>query len=98
MIGRRPQLPSEAGVGLGAAVLVLVGVAGIGFTNPPATSLVGWLAIAPFLAAAFTPWRYVVGVGLLAAAITFLSALVDPEPLYPIPVARTVAMAVATSA
>ena len=30
----------------------------------------GWLAIAPFLAAAFAPWRYVVGIGGLATVIT----------------------------
>lgn len=97
MIGRRPTLTTEAGVGLGAAIVVLVGVGGLGFTAPKDTSIVGWLSIAPFLAAAFTPWRYVVGVGSLAAAITFLTALVMGS-LDPMAVARTVAMAVATTA
>jgi sigma-B regulation protein RsbU (phosphoserine phosphatase) len=99
MTGRRPTLTTEAGVGLGAAIAVLVAVGGLGFlTKTSATSTVGWLSIAPFLAAAFTPWRYVVGVGLLATTITFLTALAAPEGVDPMAAPRTVAMAVATTA
>jgi sigma-B regulation protein RsbU (phosphoserine phosphatase) len=99
MTRRRTTLTPEAGVGLGAAIVVLVAVGGLGFTltNPPPASVAGWLSIAPFLAAAFTPWRYVVGVGGLAAAITFFTAMASAGGLDPMAVARTVAMGVATA-
>ena len=54
---------------------MLVVVTGVQFANGLEPSAIGWLAIAPFLAAAFSPWRYVIGVGALAAAITAGTAL-----------------------
>jgi sigma-B regulation protein RsbU (phosphoserine phosphatase) len=97
MTGRRPTLTTEAGVGLGAAVAVLVGVGAVGFAWPPGIPMVGWLAVAPFLAAAFTPWRYVVGIGSLAATITLLTAVAG-GPLNEMAIIRTLAMLVATAA
>ncbi len=98
MTGRRPTLTAEAGVGLGAAVVVLVGVGAAGFIHPPAAAIIGWLAIAPFLAAAFTPWRYVVAVGGLAAALTLLTAVAARGPTDAMAIAHTLAMVVATAA
>jgi sigma-B regulation protein RsbU (phosphoserine phosphatase) len=98
MTGRRPTLTTEAGVGLGAAVVVLVGVGLAGFLHPPGTAMVGWLAVAPFLAAAFTPWRYVVAVGSLAATITLLTAVAGPGGLDKMAITRTFAVAVASGA
>ena len=69
MTSRRHSLTAEAGAGLGAAVGVLLVVSGIEFAQGPGPSVVAWLAIAPFMAAAFAPWRYVVGVGLLATVL-----------------------------
>jgi sigma-B regulation protein RsbU (phosphoserine phosphatase) len=69
MTSRRHSLTAEAGAGLGAAVAVLLVVSGIEIAQGAGPSVVAWLAIAPFLAAAFAPWRYVVGVGLLATAL-----------------------------
>src|SRR5258705_185013 len=69
MTARRHPMTAEAGAGLGAAVAVLLIVTGIEFAEGAGPSVVPWLAVAPFLAAAFAPWRYVVGVGLLATAI-----------------------------
>jgi serine phosphatase RsbU (regulator of sigma subunit) len=97
MTGRRQTLTTEAGAGLGAAVAVLVVVSSLQLADPDAPSLVGWLAVAPFLAAAFAPWRYVVGIGLLASAITLVTALFVTEQDIPTAMARTVAMAVATT-
>jgi len=98
MTRRRPTLTTEAGAGLVAAIVVLVVGAAFEFTDPDAASAVGWLAIAPFLAAAFTPWRYVVAVGLLAAAITLGTAMLAPKGLDSMAAARTLGMAIVTSA
>ncbi len=65
---RRQPLPAEAITGLTAAILVLVTVGAIELANGPGGSVIGWLAIAPFLAASFAPGREVIAVG--AAAIT----------------------------
>ena len=79
MTPRRQSLSAEAAIGLGAALVVLVVVTGVQFANELEPSAIGWLAIAPFLAAAFSPWRYVVAVGALAAAITVGTALLSGE-------------------
>jgi serine phosphatase RsbU (regulator of sigma subunit) len=96
MTGRRPTLTTEAAAGLGAAIVVLIAVAGLEFTGAADVSLVGWLAAAPYLAAAFAAWRYVVGVGLLAAVITLLTPMVR-DHINQVAVARTAAMLVATA-
>ena len=66
---RRQALSAEAATGLGAAIVVLVLVTGIELGSSQAPSASGWFAIAPFLAAAFAPWRYVVGVGVVACDV-----------------------------
>jgi hypothetical protein len=96
MTARRQALSAEAATGLGAAVVVLILVTGIELGDRSAQSFIGWLAIAPFLAAAFAPWRYVVGVGLLATIITAAIGL-DPTGLGEMAIARVVGMVVATT-
>ncbi len=76
MDGRRNSLTPEAAAGLGAALAVIVIVSAIQLAGGSSATLVGWLAIAPFLAAAFSPWRFVVGIGVLAAGTTLLTGLV----------------------
>jgi phosphoserine phosphatase RsbU/P len=94
---RRHPLTAEAMAGLGAAVAVLVVVSGIEFAEGPGPSVVGWLAIAPFLAAAFAPWRYVVGVGLLATLLATVAALVDPAGVTDMNVSTAIGMVLATA-
>jgi hypothetical protein len=76
-MARRHALTVEAGAGLGAAIGVLLVVAGVEIIEGPGPGVVAWLAIAPFVAAAFAPWRWVVGVGALATAIAGLIVSVD---------------------
>jgi serine phosphatase RsbU (regulator of sigma subunit) len=75
MDGRRNSLTPEATAGLGAALAVVVIVAAIQFAGGATSTVVGWLAIAPFLAAAFAPWRFVVGIGVLASVTTLGTGL-----------------------
>jgi hypothetical protein len=95
-MARRHPLTPEAGAGLGAAVGVLLVVSGVEVMEGPGPSVVAWLVIAPFLAAAFSPWPYVVGVGSLATAIAGLMAYLHPSALTEIDVATVIAMAIAT--
>ena len=96
MTVRRQALSAEAATGLGAAVVVLILVTGIELGDPQTQSVAGWFAIAPFLAAAFAPWRYVVGVGLAAAVLTAAIGSMDEGPAG-VAFTRTVSMLVATS-
>jgi len=75
MDGRRSTLTPEATAGLGAALAVVLIVSVIQLVGGSSAMVVGWLAIAPFLAAAFAPWRYVVGIGLLAATTTLITGV-----------------------
>jgi hypothetical protein len=76
-MARRHALTLEAGAGLGAAIGVLLVVAGVEIIEGPGPGVVSWLAIAPFVAAAFAPWRWVVGVGALATATAGLIVCID---------------------
>lgn len=76
-MARRHALTVEAGAGLGAAIGVLLVVAGVEVIEGPGPGVVAWLAIAPFIAAAFAPWRWVVGVGALATATAALIVCID---------------------
>ena len=96
MIARRHSLTFEAGAGLGAAVAVLLVVSGIEFAQGPGPSVIAWVAIAPFIAAAFAPWRYVVGVGLLAAILAF--GAVVPDGLSQSELSTLIGMVLATMA
>jgi phosphoserine phosphatase RsbU/P len=96
MPSRRHTLSAEAATGLGASVLVLIIVTGAQLADGLDQSAIGWLAIAPFLAAAFAPWRYVVGIGALAAAITAGTALLSDAGFDRMALVRLIGMAVAT--
>ena len=98
MPSRRHTLSAEAATGLGASVLVLVTVTGVQIANGLDPSVTGWLAIAPFLAAAFAPWRYVVGVGGAAAAVTGGAALFSQSGFDHMALVRVIGMAAATAA
>ncbi|HEY7224908.1 MAG TPA: PP2C family protein-serine/threonine phosphatase [Micromonosporaceae bacterium] len=92
---RRHALSAEAATGLGAAVAVVLVVAGVEvIEGPPATA---WLVIAPFLAAAFAPWRHVVGVGALATAIAIAVAAQGPHRFAQPALATVVGLALSTT-
>ncbi len=97
MNSRRQSLTAEAGAGLGAAVAVLLVVAAIEVAEGKGPSVVEWLAIAPFLAAAFAPWRYVVGIGLLATGMATAAAIMNPDGVADRDVSTVIGMVVATS-
>jgi len=96
MPSRRHTLSAEAATGLGASVIVLIVVTGAQVADGLDQSATGWLAIAPFLAAAFAPWRYVVGIGAMAAAITASTALVSDDGFDKMAMVRLIGMTVAT--
>lgn len=98
MSARRQTLTGEAVAGLSAAFSVLVIVAGIEFAEGPGPSVVVWLAIAPFLAAAFAHWRYVVIIGLLATVLATVVAIKDPAGVTRIDVSTAIGMVLATTA
>lgn len=95
-MARRPALTTEAWAGLGAAVGVLLLVVGVEIVEGTGPGVIAWLVIAPFLAAAFAPWRYVVGVGALATALAGLFSFIDPGYVTQMDIAAIIGMAVAT--
>src|SRR5690242_20684027 len=97
MTARRTTLTPEAGAGLAAALAVLVIVSGIQLSRVDDPSVVGWLAIAPFLAAAFAPWRWVVLIGALASAMCLVSGFLQGNILDRDAIIRMVGMALATA-
>lgn len=97
MTVRRQVLSTEAATGLGVAVVVLILVTGIELGDGPGQSVSGWLAIAPFLAAAFAPWRYVAAVGLLATLLTAWLGFVAQDGPDGMAFARLVGMLLATA-
>jgi phosphoserine phosphatase RsbU/P len=79
---RRHPLSTEAVTAIAVAIGEVVLVAGIEVIGSSTPAAAAWLAIAPLLAAAFAPWRPVVGVGVLAvvtAAVT--TTVMDSEGL-----------------
>jgi len=96
MDGRRNSLTPEATTGLGAALAVVVIVAVIQFASGATSTVVGWLAIAPFLAAAFAPWRYVVGIGVLASLTTLTTGILRGHVNQPL-IAGVIGIAIATA-
>jgi sigma-B regulation protein RsbU (phosphoserine phosphatase) len=94
---RRYPLTHEARAGLGVAMVVLAVISAIEVADGPKASFVGWFTIAPFVAAAFAPWREVVGVGVLASLLTVVFGLVDPNGFGEMATARLVGMACATA-
>ena len=96
MKARRQSLTAEAVAGIGAALAVILVVAGIEFAEGPGPSVVVWLVIAPFLAAAFAPWRYVVGVGAIATALGTGVVMVDPTGVSRLDISTVVGLVLAT--
>jgi hypothetical protein len=82
---------------LGAAVAALIVVFLILVTGGGDPAVVGWLAIGPFLAAAFVPWIYVVAVGALASLMALVAGAIGGSILDQASVLRVVGMAVATA-
>jgi hypothetical protein len=96
MKARRQSLTAEAVAGIGAALAVILVVAGIEFAEGPGPSVVVWLVIAPFLSAAFAPWRYVVGVGAIATALGTAVVMVDPTGVSRLDISTVVGLVLAT--
>ncbi len=94
---RRQTLSPEATAGIGAAVGVLVLLVIVDVADGATPSVVGWLAAAPFIAAAFAPWPYVVGVGLLASGVGVATVLLGPDGVDGRAVAGFIGLAVATA-
>ena len=97
-MARRHPLTAEAWAGLGSAVAVLVVVTGVELLEGPGPAMVPWLAIAPFLAAAFAPWRYVVAVGALATVLAAVNAFFNPLGASEMDIASVVGMSLVTLA
>lgn len=79
--GRRHTLSTEAVAGSVVAVGVLVAIAVAEIIEGPRVTALPWLAIGPFIAAAFAPWWPVVGVGALATIMAATMLAFDPEPI-----------------
>jgi hypothetical protein len=81
---------------LGAAIAVIIVVSGVELAEGPATSVVGWLAVPPFLAAAFAPWRPVVAVGALSSLLTLIVGVMAPGGLDALAAVRLTGVVLAT--
>lgn len=97
MTVRRTTLTPEAGAGLSAALVVVVVVSGIEIADRSGQSVLGWLAIAPFLAAAFAPWRWVVLIGAIASGICLATGLLQDNGLDTAAITGVVGMGLATA-
>ena len=95
MKARRQSLTAEAVAGIGAALAVILVVAGIEIAQGRGPSVVVWLVIAPFLSAAFAPWRYVVGVGALATALATVVVMGDPRGVSAVDISTVVGLVLA---
>jgi hypothetical protein len=96
MTVRRQSLTPEAAGGLGVAIAVVIVVTGIELAEGPGISVVGWLAVTPFIAATFAPWRPVVAVGALVTLLTFILGLFAPAGFDTMALTRLVGIAIAT--
>jgi serine phosphatase RsbU (regulator of sigma subunit) len=76
--GRRPMSPvARAGIGAAAVLLALVSV--IELADGLMPNYLGLMAAVPFLAAAFAPWRMVLGVGAVATLVGLTFALTGAD-------------------
>src|SRR4029450_1530350 len=96
MKARRQSLTAEAVAGIGAALAVILVVAGIEIAQGKGPSVVAWLVIGPFLSAAFAPWRYVVGVGALATALATGVVIGDTDGVTVVDTSTVVGLVLAT--
>ena len=96
-MARQHPLSVEARTGIGAALASLAVVSGVEVIDGQPASVVGWLAIAPFLAASFAPARAVIGVGTLATLIAFVTTFFAPDDFGRSDVATVIGMAIATA-
>jgi phosphoserine phosphatase RsbU/P len=94
---RRHPLTPQARAGIGAAVVALAVISAFEVAYGPEPSFVGWMAIAPFVAAAFAPWREIVGVGVLATGLALVFEVTAPDGFGETALVRLVAMAFATA-
>src|SRR5688572_8920920 len=97
-MARRHAWSVEAATGVVAAIASLIVVAGIEIVEGSSVSVSGWLAIGPFIAAAFAPWRAVVGVGALATLIATGAALWARDGFDQVDVAVIIGMTLTTAA
>jgi serine phosphatase RsbU (regulator of sigma subunit) len=95
---RRHALSAEAATGVGAALTVLLIIGGVEVVDGPRVEATGWLAIAPFLAAAFAPWPPVAGIGVLATAAAAVVCALDESSSVRQDIAAVVGMAFAAMA
>lgn len=92
----RDSLSREGRAALAAASGLILFVTAFEIADGAAVHYVGWLSAAPFLAAAFVRWRYVVAIGTICAALTATFSLIDPDGFDPYAVIRVSAMILAT--
>jgi phosphoserine phosphatase RsbU/P len=76
--GRRPMSPGSR-AGLGAAFVLLAIVAVMEGADGSQPNYIGLIVAAPFLAAAFAPWRVVLAAGAVSTAVGVLFAVGGPE-------------------
>ena len=96
MTVRRQSLTPEAAGGLGVAIAVVIVVTGIELAEGPGISVVGWLAVPPFIAATFAPWRPVVAVGALTSLLTLIVGVLAPSGFDTMNVTRLAGVVMAT--
>ncbi|GAB2952720.1 PP2C family protein-serine/threonine phosphatase [Micromonospora polyrhachis] len=72
--GRRPLSPGSR-AGLGAALVLLAFVSAVELADGGGANYLGLMAAAPFLVAAFAPWRIVLGIGAIATGLAATFAL-----------------------
>ncbi len=95
VVARQPLNP-EARAGLAAAGVLMLFVSAFEIFDGPRLHYAGWLSAAPFLAASFVRWRYVVTIGAVCTALTLVFSLVDPDRFDLYGVIRVAAMVLAT--
>src|SRR3954447_19755391 len=74
--GRCPLSPGSR-AGLGAALVLLVGVSAVEFADGPQANFVGLYATVPFVAAVFAYWQTVLVAGAVATITGMISAGTD---------------------
>ncbi len=94
--GRRHTLSNEAVGGAVAAVAVVTAIAIADLLEGPAIHALPWLGIGPLIAAAFAPWRLVLGVGAVTGASAAVTFAFGREPLGARDIAEIIGLIVVT--